>query len=72
MTAITIIHLDYEALPEHFDMRHPETVALDIEAAMREAGIEATTLALLSHLKLELPTRQLRVASTTLAELQLI
>lgn len=72
MTAITTIRIDYAALPEHLDRSRPDVVAEVIEAELRDAGITAEASDVISHIKIELPTTQLAVASTMLASLQLI
>ena len=72
MTAITTIRIDYAALPEHLDRSRPDVVAEVIETELRDAGITADASDVISHIKIELPTTQLAVASTMLASLQLI
>ena len=72
MTATTTIRIDHAALPDHFDRSRPDAVAEAIEAALREDGIKAEASDVISHLKIELPTRQLAAASAVLAALQLI
>lgn len=72
MTAITTIRIDHAALPEAFDRSRPDAVAESIEAALREDGIAAEASDVISHIKIELPTRQLADASAVLASLQLI
>jgi len=72
MTATTTIRIDHAALPDHFDRSRPNAVAEAIEAALREDGIKAEASDVISHLKIELPTRQLAAASAVLAALQLI
>jgi len=72
MTATTTIRIDHAALPDHFDRSRPNAVAEAIEAALREDGIKAEASDVISHLKIELPTRQLAAASAVLVDLQLI
>ena len=72
MTAITTIRIDHAALPDHFDQSRPDVVAAAIEAALREDGINAEASDVISHLKIDLPTRQLAAASAVLVSLQLI
>jgi len=72
MTATTTIRIDHAALPAQFDRSRPDAVAAAIEAALREDGIKAEASDVISHLKIELPTRQLAAASAVLAALQLI
>ena len=72
MTAITTIRIDHAALPDHFDQSRPDAVAAAIEATLREDGINAEASDVISHLKIDLPTRQLAAASVVLASLQLI
>ena len=72
MTATTTIRIDHAALPDHFDRSRPDAVAAAIEAALREDGIKAEASDVISHLKIELPTRQLAAASAVLVDLQLI
>ena len=72
MTATTTIRIDYAALPDQFDRSRPNAVAEAIEAALREDGIKAEAADVISHLKIELPTRQLAAASAVLVDLQLI
>ena len=72
MIAVTTIRIDYAALPAHFDRSRPNAVAEAIEAALREDGINAEASDVFSHLKIELPTAQLAVASKALAEMGLI
>ena len=72
MTAITTIRIDHAALPEHLDCSRPDAVAEAIEAALRDEGITAEASDVISHIKIELPTRQLADASAVLASLQLI
>ena len=72
MTATTTIRIDYAALPDQFDRSRPNAVAAAIEAALREDGIKAEASDVISHLKIELPTRQLAAASAVLVDLQLI
>jgi len=72
MTATTTIRIDYAALPDQFDRSRPNAVAAAIEAALREDGIKADASDVISHLKIELPTRQLAAASAVLVDLQLI
>jgi hypothetical protein len=64
--------IDYSTLPEGFDLSRPDAIAEVIEQALRESGIPADASDVLSHLKIELPTAQLGVASRTLAEMRLI
>jgi len=72
MTATTTIRIDHATLPDQFDRSRPDAVAAAIEAALREDGIKAEASDVISHLKIELPTRQLAAASAVLAALQLI
>jgi len=72
MTATTTIRIDYAALPDQFDRSRPNAVAAAIEAALREDGIKADASDVISHLKIELPTRQLAAASAVLVDLQMI
>ena len=72
MTATTTIRIDHAALPAQFDRSRPDAVAAAIEAALREDGIKAEASDVISHLKIELPTRQLAAASAVLAALRLI
>ena len=72
MTATTTIRIDHATLPEQFDRSRPDAVAAAIEAALREDGIKAEASDVISHLKIELPTRQLAAASAVLVDLQLI
>ena len=72
MTATTTIRIDHAALPDHFDLSRPDAVAEAIEAALREDGINAEASDVISHLKIDLPTRQLAAASAVLVSLQLI
>ena len=72
MTATTTIRIDHAALPAQFDRSRPDAVAEAIEAALREDGIKAEASDVISHLKIELPTRQLAAASAVLVDLQLI
>ena len=72
MTATTTIRIDHAALPAQFDRSRPDAVAAAIEAALREDGIKAEASDVISHLKIELPTRQLAAASAVLVDLQLI
>jgi len=72
MTATTTIRIDHAALPDHFDRSRPDAVAEAIDAALREDGIKAEASDVISHLKIELPTRQLAAASAVLVDLQLI
>ena len=70
--ATTTIRIDIDTLPEHLDLSRPSVVAEVIEAALREGGITADCSDLFSHIKLDLPTAQLAVASAVLVDLQLI
>ena len=70
--ATTTIRIDHAALPDHFDRSRPNAVAEAIETALREDGIKAEASDIFSHIKIELPTRQLTAACAALAELQLI
>ena len=72
MTATTTIRIDHAALPDQFDRSRPNAVAAAIEAALREDGIKADASDVISHLKIELPTRQLAAASAVLVDLQMI
>ena len=72
MTAITIIRIDYAALPDPLNSRDPDAVARMIEAALRDEGLTAEASDVISHIKIELPTTQLAAASAFLASLQLI
>jgi len=72
MTAITTIRIDHDTLPDHLSRKNPDAVADTIEAALREAGINAEASDVISHLKIELPTSQLAAASTVLAGMELI
>jgi len=72
MTATTTIRIDHATLPDQFDRSRPDAVAEAIEAALREDGIKAEAADVISHLKIELPTRQLAAASAVLVDLQLI
>ena len=72
MTATTTIRIDHATLPDQFDRSRPDAVAAAIEAALREDGIKAEASDVISHLKIELPTRQLAAASAVLVDLQLI
>jgi len=71
MTAITTIRIDHDTLPARFESKTPDA-ADTIEAALREAGINAEASDVISHLKIELPTSQLAAASTVLAGMELI
>jgi hypothetical protein len=70
--ATTTIRIDIDTLPEHLDRSRPSVVAEVIEAALREAGIKADCSDLFSHIKIDLPTAQLALASAMLVDLQLI
>jgi hypothetical protein len=70
--ATTTIRIDIDTLPEHLDRSRPSVLAEVIEAALREAGIKADCSDLFSHIKIDLPTAQLAVASAVLVDLQLI
>jgi hypothetical protein len=70
--ATTTIRIDIATLPNHLDRSRPSVVAEVIEAALREAGINADCSDLFSHIKIDLPTAQLAAASAVLVELQLI
>ena len=70
--ATTTIRIDIATLPDHFDRSRPNMVAEAIETALREGGIKADCSDLFSHLKIDLPTAQLAVASAVLVDLQLI
>ena len=72
MTATTTIRIDHATLPDQFDRSRPNAVAEAIEAALREDGIKAEASDVISHLKIELPPRQLGAASAVLVDLQLI
>ncbi|MDP3958492.1 MAG: hypothetical protein Q8Q26_00105 [Pseudorhodobacter sp.] len=72
MTATTTIRIDHATLPDQFDRSRPDAVAAAIEEALREDGIKAEASDVISHLKIELPTRQLAAASAVLVDLQLI
>jgi len=72
MTATTTIRIDHATLPAQFDRSRPDAVAAAIEEALREDGIKAEASDVISHLKIELPTRQLAAASAVLVDLQLI
>ena len=72
MTATTTIRIDHATLPDQFDRSRPNAVAEAIEAALREDGIKAEASDVISHLKIELPTRQLAAASAVLVDLQMI
>ena len=72
MTAITTIRIDHDTLPDPLGRKSPDAVADTIEAALREAGIDAEASDVISHLKIELPTAQLAAASTVLAGMRLI
>jgi hypothetical protein len=70
--ATTTIRIDIATLPDHLDRSRPGVVAEEIEAALREGGIKADCSDLFSHIKIDLPTMQLAVASAVLVDLQLI
>ena len=70
--ATTTIRIDIATLPDHLDRSRPGVVAEVIEAALREGGINADCSDLFSHIKIDLPTAQLAVASAVLVDLQLI
>ena len=70
--ANTTIRIDYAAVPTPLNSKEPDAVALMIEAALRDEGINAEVSDVISHLKIELPTTQLVAASAMLASLQLI
>ena len=70
--ATTTVRIDIDTLPEHLDRSRPSVLAEVIEAALREAGIKADCSDLFSHIKIDLPTTQLAVASAMLVDLQLI
>ena len=72
MTAITTIRIDHDALPDQFDQSRPDAIAEAIEAALREDGITAEASDVISHIKIDVPTKQLAAASTILVDLQLI
>ncbi len=70
--ATTTIRIDIVRLPDHLDRSRMNSAAASIEAALIDAGVRADCSDLFSHLKIELPTGQLAVASAVLADLQLI
>ena len=70
--ATTTIRIDIARLPDHLDRSRPNLVVEAIEAALREGGIKADCSDLFSHLKIDLPTAQLAVASAVLVDLHLI
>lgn len=70
--AATTIRIDIDTLPDHLDRSRPNVVAEVIEASLREGGINADCSDLFSHIKIDLPTAQLAVASAVLVDLQLI
>jgi len=70
--ATTTIRIDIDTLPDHLDRSRPNVVAEVIEAALREGRINADCSDLFSHIKIDLPTAQLAVASAVLVDLQLI
>ena len=72
MTAITTIRIDHDTLPDPLSRKNPDAVADTIEAALREAGINAEASDVISHIKIVLPTSQLAAASTVLAGMELI
>ncbi len=71
-TATTTIRVDYAKFPDRFDASRPDAAAKVVEAALREDGVAAEVLDVISHLKIELPTTQLATASVTLANMRLI
>ena len=70
--ATTTIRIDIDTLPDHLDRSRPAVVAEAIEVALRQGGIKADCSDLFSHIKIDLPTAQLAVASAVLVDLQLI
>ena len=68
----TTIRIDIDTLPDHLDRSRPAVVAEAIVAALREGGIKTDCSDRFSHIKIDLPTAQLAVASAVLVELQLI
>ena len=70
--ATTTIRIDIARLPDHLDRSRPSVEAESIDAALKEAGIRADCSDLFSHIKIDLPTAQLAVASAVLVDLQLI
>jgi len=70
--ATTTIRVDIDTLPEHFDRSRMNSVAASIEDVLKEAGVRAACSDLFSHLKIDLPTAQLAVASAVLVDLHLI
>ena len=72
MTAISTIRIDFDAMPDHFDLSRPEAVADTIRDALREDGVEANATDLLDYMRVEFPTAQLAAASAALAEMDLI
>lgn len=72
MSAITTIRIDHAVLPDPLNANGHDAAARVIEAALREIGIAAEASDVISHLKIELPTRQLAAASALLADMCLI
>ena len=70
--ATTTIRIDIATLPDHLDRSRPNVVAEVIETALREGGIKADCSNVFSHIKIDLPSAQLAVASAVLVDLQLI
>lgn len=68
----TTIRIDIATLPDLFDRSRPSVVAEVIEAAIGEGGIKADCSDIFSHIKIDLPTAQLAVASAVLVDLRLI
>ena len=72
MTSITTIRIDRAALPDPLNLKAPDSAARMIAAALRDEGVSVEASNDLSHIKIELPTTELAVASAMLASLQLI
>ena len=70
--ATTTIRINIDTLRDHLDRSRPSVVTEVIETALREGGIKADCSDLFSHIKIDLPTAQLAVASAVLVDLQLI
>ena len=72
MAAISTIRIDFDALPDHFDLSRPEAVADTIRDALREDGIAAEATDVIDVLRVEFPTAQLAAASAALVAMDLI
>ena len=72
MTTITTIRIDHAALPPHVRELRADALPEVIEAMLREDGITADVSDVISHIKIEVPTKQLTGACTVLADLELI